>query len=473
MSIAAAGPDDPGAVARSFLVHDDLLGHRLLAHAIARFIVAGAIVAGAAVARYFIGIQELDFAGLGLLAGGIVVYNLCIVALIGPVRDDAEAVRRFRTRWLLVHASIVLDFLALTAALWFVGGARSPFLAFYLFHIVIAAILLSRRAAFLATLLAALLLGALVVLDVTGIRPPRTPSGAILGQGPLDPRYVATIFVVYLTLFVLIVLSQTQMADALRRREWAVQLRAARFEKLSGMRRDFLLVAIHDVSAPIATATLLLCNLRDGLRGALEPGQREQVERALAKLESAERLVRDLRILGELDSTDLRVHSTEISLSFLAAAVIDDNADMAREKGVSIQAEPSEHAAIVFGVPRLLREAIENYVTNAIKYTPTGGSVRARVRPVDGRFRVEVSDTGVGIAPSDQSLLFEEFVRVGRATPEVKKVRGTGLGLSIVRRIAEEHQGRVGVESEPGRGSTFWLELPACTGVEQPAGDRA
>ena len=123
---------------------------------------------------------------------------------------------------------------------------------------------------------------------------------------------------------------------------------------------------------------------------------------------------------------------------------------------------------MVFGVPRLLQESLTNYVDNAIKYTPAGGRITARVRSGESpaMFRVEVSDTGVGISREDQTRLFSEFTRLGRGHPAVKGVPGTGLGLSIVRRIVESHGGRVGVESEPGKGSTFWLELPACTGKE-------
>jgi two-component system phosphate regulon sensor histidine kinase PhoR len=195
----------------------------------------------------------------------------------------------------------------------------------------------------------------------------------------------------------------------------------------------------------------------------------------MQRLAGMQQLVRDLRILGELETADLRAHSTEISLSFLLSSVMEDHADIGEEKGVKLTAEPSDLAAIVFGVPRLLQESIANYIDNAIKYTPRGGSVTARVRSAvePGWFRVEVSDSGVGISAEDKSRLFAEFARVGRGHPALKNVHGTGLGLSIVRRIVESHGGRVGVESEPGHGSTFWLELPPCTGREDVPAENA
>ncbi len=452
----------------SLLTHNLLLGQRLHLHALARFAVAAAIALGALVGRHAVGIEELDVFPLVLLGVSVAAYNVAILVLIGHPRDPAQAVDRFQLRRLLLRASIVLDFVALTAAIWFVGGARSPFIAVYLFHIVIASILLTRRAALLAALLAAVMLGGLILVETTGLLPPRLPAGAVPDTGPLDHRYVVTILAVYIALFALIALSQTGLAEALRRAERRNRQRTVQLEKLSRMRRDFLHVALHDVSAPIGAAAMLLRNLRDGLCGELEPSQRDQVDRALAKLDGLDHLVKDLRILSELESADLRQHSTEISLSFLLREIVDEHADLAMGQGVSLVAEPADETAIVFGVPRLLREAIANYITNAIKYTPRGGSVIAMVRRADGAFRVAVRDNGVGISRRDQARLFEEFVRVGRSNPEVRRVPGTGLGLSIVRRIAEAHRGTVGVDSTPGRGSTFWIELPAATGAESP-----
>ncbi len=118
----------------------------------------------------------------------------------------------------------------------------------------------------------------------------------------------------------------------------------------------------------------------------------------------------------------------------------------------------------------LLRQAIANLVDNAIKYTPSGGTVTVGLQVLGQEVHVVVSDTGVGIAPEDQVRLFEKFYRIRRRGLE--DVPGSGLGLAIVKSIVERHGGRVWVESQLNRGSTFTIALPIRKppGTDAPAG---
>jgi signal transduction histidine kinase len=105
-----------------------------------------------------------------------------------------------------------------------------------------------------------------------------------------------------------------------------------------------------------------------------------------------------------------------------------------------------------------LHQVIANLLNNAMKFTPAGGVIVLRGEIVDGDVRVSVSDTGIGVAESDQERIFEKFQQVGDTLTD--KPRGTGLGLPICRDIVEHHQGRMWVESTPGVGSTFTVALP-------------
>jgi signal transduction histidine kinase len=105
-----------------------------------------------------------------------------------------------------------------------------------------------------------------------------------------------------------------------------------------------------------------------------------------------------------------------------------------------------------------VRQVLLNLLSNAIKFTPDGGKVRLLGRREDGGIRVEVIDTGIGIAPEDQPKLFKEFIQVDASAS--RHYEGTGLGLALSKRLVELHGGRIGCESARGQGSTFWFTLP-------------
>ncbi|KAA0213937.1 MAG: sensor histidine kinase [Leptolyngbya sp. PLA3] len=448
--------------AAALLTHERLLGQRLLLHIKARFVVAPAIVAAALIGHSVLGIDGLEVRSLTLVAGFIAAYNVAILRVAWSRCDPEHAAEHRRVLRRLFRGSMVLDFLALTIVVWLVGGARSPFLAFYLFHVVITSLLLSRTTAMIAVATASVLLSTLVLCEYFGLIPARMPVGAVMGGGPIDGRYALTLVLVYPTLFVLVGLLLTSLVQALRRAEADIQSKTIELQKLSTMRQEFLRVALHDINSPVGVVSMLVGNMRQGLCGPLDQRQQDQLDRALKQLGGIDALLKDLRLLSELDTTDLAEHSIEVSLAFLLDEVIEEHADLAAAHRHTLRTEPGEGAALVFGVPRLLKEAIVNYVTNAIKYTPDGGTIVARVLEREEFVRLEVSDNGIGISAGDQQRLFQEFTRLGRSNPHTSKVRGAGLGLSLVRRIAEMHGGTVGARSRTGEGSTFWLELPAC-----------
>ena len=123
---------------------------------------------------------------------------------------------------------------------------------------------------------------------------------------------------------------------------------------------------------------------------------------------------------------------------------------------------------LVHGDERRLAQVLDNLVSNAVKFTPDGGRITARIAYSDGRALFEIADTGKGIPPDEQEQLFEPFFRSPTAT--ARAIPGTGLGLSITKAIVDAHGGTIEVESAPGAGATFRIRMPAYRPAEALSG---
>ena len=150
--------------------------------------------------------------------------------------------------------------------------------------------------------------------------------------------------------------------------------------------------------------------------------------------------------------------------SFSLPAAIDSALTLVRERatrrGVSLHAAIHPAIGEMSGDERKVRQVLLNLLSNAIKFTPEGGRIEVTAAPENGAVDVSVIDTGVGIAPEDHEAVFEEFRQVGESAA---KQEGTGLGLALCRKFVELHGGRIWLESEPGKGSTFTFTIPMTT----------
>ena len=467
--------------AHRLLLHNQLLGERLYLYSLARFLVVGAIAAGALFATYVVGIEQLETARLLGVAGALGFYNLIVFVIIRPYRDRerSEAAGALLTG--VMHATILLDFLFLTIALWLVGGARSPFQVFYMFNVILASVLLSRKAAFLHTFLGYLLLAGLVIGEWRGWIPTCSPVGAVSTTEILDGRYVVTLLAVYGTLFALSVMMLTSLVQLLRSGEERLREANDQLESISSVRRDFLQIVLHDLRTPIVAVSQHLYNIEAQLSGKMSEQESRWLSRCQTRIKELMAFLNDLQVLAVLESEGIRKQARPIALRSLVNAIVAESQDLARLRNHTLVLECHEDLPDVNGIERLVREAIMNLITNALKYTPNGGRIVVRAAratlprgPLPKRVgsrssatehvRIEVEDNGIGISKENQKLLFQEFGRIRPAQGANLDITGSsGLGLAIVRRIVSLHGGRIAVESELNKGSTFSIELPTAT----------
>ncbi|MNL44046.1 Alkaline phosphatase synthesis sensor protein PhoR [compost metagenome] len=166
----------------------------------------------------------------------------------------------------------------------------------------------------------------------------------------------------------------------------------------------------------------------------------------------------DLLDFARLEAGTFKLFIQEGDLGQLVNETLASLVPQAKGAGLSLEAAlPDAHVLLMMDAKRV-SQVLLNLLGNAIKFTPSGGRITVTVTPGSDEVRVEVRDTGIGIAPGAQQHLFERFYQVDPTG--VRASAGVGLGLSISKALVEAHGGRIGVTSSPGRGSCFWFTIP-------------
>ena len=219
--------------------------------------------------------------------------------------------------------------------------------------------------------------------------------------------------------------------------------------------KRFTADASHELKTPL---TVLKGEIEVGLKRQRRPEEyRRVLASCLEEVDRMSRIVDDLLTLARADMGALQLQKERVDLGEVAEGVWRSLGRMAEEKGLRFTFQGDGEVA-VWGDKDRLRQLLVNLVDNALKYTPPGGEVRLRVERDDTLALLTVQDTGEGIPPEDQERVFERFYRVDKARSRQRG--GTGLGLSICKWIAEAHGGKISLESEVGKGSTFVVQLP-------------
>ncbi len=228
------------------------------------------------------------------------------------------------------------------------------------------------------------------------------------------------------------------------------------YKELDKLKSEFVATVSHDLRSPMTLMRGYVTMLT--MVGELNEQQKNYTQKIISGVENMSHLVNNLLDLGRIDA-GIGLQVERVMAQEVVEHVLASLQPQATQKSILLSHEGLEQQPIFLEVDRaLFQQAIYNLVENAIKYTPSGGQIRVKLNPQATQVVIEVRDTGIGIAPLDLPRLFERFYRSARR--EANSQRGTGLGLAIVKSIAERHGGRVWVESQLGKGSIFFLEIP-------------
>ena len=224
--------------------------------------------------------------------------------------------------------------------------------------------------------------------------------------------------------------------------------------KLDAVRRDFVANVSHEIRTPVTVIggfaeTLLNLELDETTR-------RDYLATILKQSQTMQRLVEDLLTLSSLDGAGGVPHEDNVDIHALITALADEAGVLSQ--GAHTITTRIDGPQYVHAAATELESAIRNLLTNAVRYTPSGGAIRIEWRSRDGEGQLSVHDTGIGIPEEHLPRLSERFYRVDRGRS--RDTGGTGLGLAIVKHIMNRHGGRLQIESQIGKGSTFTLRLP-------------
>ncbi|MGD9683351.1 MAG: sensor histidine kinase [Candidatus Obscuribacterales bacterium] len=225
--------------------------------------------------------------------------------------------------------------------------------------------------------------------------------------------------------------------------------------KMEKLKQAFFSMVSHDLRTPLSSININIANMTSGATGEIPPLARKLVQIIEASLASLTSLVNDLLDLDKIEAGKLVLARECLSLKDVCESSVAALESMSTDAGVELSG-PQGDGAVMADEKRLF-QVVNNLLSNAIKFSPAGSTIAIKIERKGEKLEVRITDNGPGIPKEQQDLLFERYSQGSAITG--LSVKGTGLGLAIVKSIILAHGGELGVESEPGRGSTFWFRL--------------
>jgi PAS domain S-box-containing protein len=232
-----------------------------------------------------------------------------------------------------------------------------------------------------------------------------------------------------------------------------------RLRDLDRMKSDFVSNVSHELRTPLTAVKASVDNMLDGLTGPLNEKQSRYLTRIKSNTDRLSRLINDLLDLSRIEAGRIDIKPAVVSLEILAREVIESLRSTVVDKLIDLEVECHQTGVTAWADRDKITQVLMNLVGNAVKFTQANGKVTVAIeRNDDGWVKVSIADTGPGIPQGELEKIFDKFYQLAQV--DKRKSRGTGLGLAISKALVQMHGGKIGVESEVGRGSTFSFTLP-------------
>jgi two-component system, NarL family, sensor histidine kinase BarA len=237
--------------------------------------------------------------------------------------------------------------------------------------------------------------------------------------------------------------------------------------KANKIKGEFLANISHEFRTPLNSIMGFAQVLRDKPELLKEDKGKRYAENIIVGGQRLLNMINDLLYLAKAEANKIQLHIEQIKVDEICDAVMSSFSEMTREKDIKVELEVQRDIPTLVTDAGKIQQILENYMSNAVKFTPPQGKITLSVVILDDKtVRFSVTDTGCGIAEADKEKLFQKFGQLGN--PLTRESSGTGLGLAISKELADMLAGQVGFESQLDKGSTFWLDIPPSLIKDQP-----
>ncbi len=399
---------------------------------------------------------DLPIIPIFIVAFCILIFNLvCLYS-----QKYVKSYERF------TNLQISADWIALVCLVHYTGGVESPVIFYFIFHVIIAAIFLSKKKCYLQTGFAVLLIISLSILEYFHIIPHVHIKELFPNPVYDNGLYLLSVIFFSITSLYISAYLATSVSNRLRKREnEIVALKDSitdaynKLEALDREKSEFTYKVTHELRSPLSAIQSLLKLIEEGYAGEIPEKAKELIIRSEKRTSFLITLVNGLLDLiagkigkpkeGDIKSVDINV-AVNSTLQLMQEKIKSKNLK------IIIKATPK---------PSYLRIAqddleiiLTNLIDNAVKYTEQGDTISINNLITDKEIKIEISDTGIGIIKEDINKIFNEFYRSKNA--KAAELRGTGLGLSIVKNLIKRYGGNIDVRSEIGKGTTVTVSFP-------------
>ena len=399
---------------------------------------------------------SLPVFALYLIAGVVAMYNFLLFGLLHYFtwsRKSASHITISR----IVTFQISADLFILTTILHYSGGIENPFFLYFVFHMIIASILLSTRQSYLQATFAVLLFGLLVLLEYREVIPHYTLRGFIAHNLYCDGLFVLGTFLIFSTTLYLVVYMTTSISEQLRKQQESCENANIMLMEKDRLKSEYVLRLTHDIRGHLAAIQSCLNIVDDRMAGPLNEKQMDLVQRASRRAAKCMDFVTALLKLTGMKLAG-RLEMDYFPLKNVIFNAFGSAESKAADKSINLNYDIEPSVDEVYGEPILIEETITNLLFNAIKYTPEKRTIKLNAKDQGDHVLLQVTDAGIGIPKNEINKIFDEFYRASNARRVERD--GTGLGLSLAKQVVERHGGKIWAENNQATGSTFSFTLP-------------